>query len=106
VAVLIGPMTGSAGEYTAMSFKGRSNTRFFGSPSAGYVTANHAAPLSDGAVIVMTGAWGIDRTGKKYLDRIEPDEDTGPGSAAIDAAVKWLSAQPCPKSPDGAATLH
>jgi carboxyl-terminal processing protease len=95
VAVLLGPVTASAGEYTAMSFKGRANTRFFGTPTAGYVTANQPMPLSDGAVIIMTGARGIDRTGKKYVDVVEPDEITGAGGPALDAAVKWLSAQRC-----------
>jgi peptidase S41-like protein len=95
VAVLIGPHTASAGEFTAMSFEGRPNTRFFGSPSAGFVTANSPVPLSDGAVLVMTNSWGLDRTGKKYVDRIEPDEETGVGGA-LDSAVKWLSSQPCP----------
>lgn len=96
VAVLIGPQTGSSGEFTAMSFRGRANTRFFGAPTAGYVTGNDLVPLPDGAVIVMTGTYGRDRTGKKYVDRIEPDENTGPGGAALDAAVKWLSTRPCP----------
>jgi C-terminal processing protease CtpA/Prc len=95
LAVLIGPMTMSAGEFTAMSFEGRANTRFFGSPTGGFVTANHLVPLSDGAEIVMTVAWGMDRTGKKYVDRIVPDEETGDGPSAESAAVKWLSAQPC-----------
>jgi C-terminal processing protease CtpA/Prc len=96
VAVLIGPSTASAGEFTAMSFEGRPTTRFFGAPSAGYVTANEPMPLSDGAVIVMTGGWGIDRRGKMYTDAMQPDENTGAGAAAMDAAVRWLSAQPCP----------
>jgi hypothetical protein len=95
VAVLIGPSTTSAGEYTAMSFKGRANTRFFGAPSGGYITANQPMPLSDGAVIIMTGAWGSDRTGKKYVDRMEPDEFTGAGGPALDAALDWLSRQRC-----------
>lgn len=98
VAVLIGPMTTSSGEYTAMSFEGRANTRFFGSRTGGFVTANHLVPLSDGASIVMTVAWGMDRTGKKYVDRIVPDEETGAGPSAENAAVKWLSAQPCHSS--------
>ena len=98
VAVLIGPSTVSAGEYTAMSFKGRSNTRFFGAPTGGFITANHPVPLSDGAVIVMTGAWGIDRTGRKYVDAMQPDEATGDGGPTMDAAVAWLSHQRC-KSP-------
>lgn len=95
VGVLIGPHTASAGEFTAMSFEGRAKTRFFGSPSAGFVTANTPIQLSDGAVLVMTGAWGLDRTGKKYVDRIDPDEDTGPGDEALRAAVIWLSHQSC-----------
>ncbi|NUQ17830.1 MAG: hypothetical protein HOP95_05150, partial [Sphingomonas sp.] len=104
VAVLIGPHTGSSGEFTAMSFEGRANTRFFGSPSAGYVTGNVPITLSDGALILMTGSWALDRTGKKYLDRIEPDEKIGllgelTGNGTVYSAVKWLSAQPCPKSP-------
>jgi hypothetical protein len=98
VAVLIGPPTASAGEFTAMSFKGRPNTRFFGEPTAGYVTANQPIPLPDGAVIIMTVGWGIDRAGRKYTDWIEPDEITGAGGQAMDAAVKWLSTQPCRRS--------
>jgi C-terminal processing protease CtpA/Prc len=97
VAVLLGPQTASSGEFTAMSFEGRAHTRFFGAPTAGYVTANSPVPLSDGAVIVMTDSWGHDRVGKKYVDRIEPDVNTGSGGAALDAAVNWLSAQPCPR---------
>jgi carboxyl-terminal processing protease len=95
VAVLIGRDTGSAGEFTAMSFEGRANTRFFGSPTAGFVTANTPIQLSDGAVLVMTVAWGLDRTGRRYVDRIEPDEATGSGDAALCAAVTWLSHQSC-----------
>jgi C-terminal processing protease CtpA/Prc len=95
VAVLIGSHTGSAGEFTAMSFEGRPNTRFFGASTAGFVTANTPIMLSDGAILLMTGAWGLDRTGKKYLDRIEPDEDTGSGNAALAAAANWLVHQAC-----------
>jgi carboxyl-terminal processing protease len=103
VAVLIGRQTGSSGEFTAMSFEGRANTRFFGAPTAGYVTGNVPITLSDGALILMTGSWGLDRTGKKYLDRIEPDEIIGMideliGKGVVDSAVKWLSAQPCPQA--------
>ena len=95
VALLIGPSTASAGEFTAMSFKGRANTGFFGAQSAGYVTANQPMPLSDGAVIIMTSGWGIDRMGTKYVDALQPDETTDAGGPALDAAVKWLAAQPC-----------
>jgi carboxyl-terminal processing protease len=96
VAVLIGAQTSSAGEFTAMSFEGRPNTRFFGAPSGGYITANLPMPLPDGAVVAMSIGWGEDRSGKKYVGRIEPDEVTGEGGAAMDAALKWLAARPCP----------
>ena len=95
IAVVLGPRTGSSGEFTAMSFKGRANTRFFGAPTAGYVTANDPMELSDGAMITMTDGWGIDRTGKKYLDVVEPDEPTAYGGPTMDAATEWLLRQPC-----------
>ena len=98
VAVLIGPSTASAGEFTAMSFKGRPVTSFFGAPSAGWITANIPVRLSDGAVILMTSGWGVDRTGKKYVDSIVPDQAAGPDQAGIAAAAGWLLRQPCPKT--------
>jgi C-terminal processing protease CtpA/Prc len=95
VAVLLGQRTASSGEFTAMSFKGRANTRFFGSPTAGYVTGNDPVKLSDGAMILMTDGWGIDRTGRKYVDVVLPDEDTGYGGPTLDAATDWLMRQGC-----------
>jgi C-terminal processing protease CtpA/Prc len=95
IAVILGRSTASAGEFTAMSFEGRPDTRFFGAPTAGYVTANQPITLSDGAVIVMTSGWGLDRRGKKYVDSIQPDVNTGSGAAALNAAVTWLSNEHC-----------
>jgi hypothetical protein len=100
VAVLIGPRTASSGEFTAMSFKGRANTRFFGMASAGYVTSNDPFKLSDGATIIMTDSWGSDRTGKRYTDAIVPDETMGYGGPTIDAAKAWLRRQPCLSRPN------
>ena len=95
VAVILGSSTASAGEFTAMSFKGRPSTRFFGAPTAGYVTANQPIFLADGAVIAMTSGWGIDRTGKKYVDPIQPDVPTAAGAETLTAALKWLSKERC-----------
>ena len=78
-----------------MSFEGRPRTRFFGAPTAGYVTANAPVFLSDGAVIAMTGGWGLDRTGKKYVESIKPDVPTAAGAETLSAAVKWLSKERC-----------
>ena len=96
VAVLIGPRTLSSGEFTAMSFRGRPNTRFFGLASGGYVTSNDPFKLSDGATIIMTDSWGTDRTGKRYVEALQPDEITSFGGPTIEAAKGWLSRQPCP----------
>ncbi len=95
VAVIIGHSTASAGEFTAMSFEGRPVTRFFGAPTAGYVTANQPITLSDGAVIAMTSGWGLDRRGKKYVDSIRPDVLAGEGAPAMNAAINWLANVRC-----------
>jgi len=35
----------------------------------------------------MTSGWGLDRTGKKYVDSIIPDQETGPDQAGTAAAI-------------------
>ena len=93
VAVLIGPQTASSGEATALSFKGRPNTQFFGQPTAGFTPANRTFKLSDGAVLVLIVSWMTDRNGEKYPN-VTPDE---PGSSPEDTqqkALDWLRAQP------------
>jgi C-terminal processing protease CtpA/Prc len=94
VAVLIGPNTASAGEATALSFRGRPNTRFFGKPSYGLTTGNAPFPLSDGAIIILASVVELDRTGKAYGGSITPDVDT---SDPERDATNWLLAQPACK---------
>ena len=95
VAVLIGRKTASSGEFTAMAFQGRTNTRFFGGDTAGYVSANELIDLKDGARIAMTSGWGTDRTGKAYTDKMAPDEATAEGGPTLDAALVWLKKRGC-----------
>ena len=94
VAVLIGRRTASSGEITAISFQGRTNTRFFGRPSAGLTTSNRLFTLNDGAIILLTTAVDLDRTGRKYGGSITPDVETPQPES--DAAA-WLLAQPACK---------
>jgi len=94
VAVLIGPQTASSGEATTISFRGRPNTRFFGKPSYGLTTGNEVFPLGDGALIVLTVAVELDRTGQEYGGKIVPDVDT---SNAETEAIEWLLAHPACK---------
>ena len=95
VAVLIGPKTASSGEFTAMAFRGRAQTRFFGAPTAGYVSANELIGLKDGAQIAMTSGWGTDRNGTAYTDRMVPDQATVEGLPTMDAALAWLKKRGC-----------
>lgn len=96
VAVLTGPGTGSAGEAVAIAFIGRPETRSFGARTYGVPTGNAAHRLSDGAVVLLTGAAEADRTGRIHAGPIEPDEavDTRKeGDPSLAAATGWLGRQ-------------
>jgi hypothetical protein len=97
VAVLTGPKTASSGEAVAIAFRGRPNTRAFGLPTAGLSTANRTFSLPDGSMILLTTAVDADRTGRKYGDKVDPDERIEADASApsesdstVAAAVKWL----------------
>jgi carboxyl-terminal processing protease len=99
VAVLVDGRTGSSGEATAIAFRGRPNTRFFGTHTEGASTANETFKLSDGAEMWLTIGVDADRTGKQYVDGFDPDE-TIRGSEQIlpddqdpvlRNALRWLS---------------
>ncbi len=97
VAVLIGPYTASSGEVTAISFKGRNNTRFFGEKTAGYTTANQSFHVCDLDVFMATGA-EADRNNVVYYDLVLPDQEIIAGDnfenlnqdTKIISALKWL----------------
>lgn len=95
VAVLIDGGTVSSGEFTAIGLKGVPHTRFFGQPTAGYVTTNAGEALPDGAMLIISRGYSTDRTGREYRDRVEPDVLTQSGQPSIDAASAWLKEQPC-----------
>jgi len=98
VAVLIDRRTGSSGEAIAIAFRGRPQTRFFGEHTEGVSTANHVIKLSDGAEIWLTIGVDADRTGKPYLDGLDPDEAVPSGDPnlsddqdrVVQAALRWL----------------
>jgi C-terminal processing protease CtpA/Prc len=98
VAVLTGPNTASSGEAVTIAFRGRQNTRSFGLPTNGLSTANGTFPLPDGAMILLTTAIEVDRTGRRYGDKIDPDErqeSAGKDNdAAMSAATEWLKKTP------------
>ena len=90
VAVLIGGETGSAGEDTALRFIGRPLTRTFGSPTAGYTSANEKVALADGYALVIPSGYMHDRHGNLAKDRLVPDEET---DDPVGAAKRWLASQ-------------
>jgi hypothetical protein len=98
VAILISRATASAGEGIAIAFRGRPNTRFFGQPTGGFTTANSVYEMSDGARLVLTEAYYVDRTGQIYSDKILPDETTYAGSLTDDVK-NWLLSQPACDNP-------
>jgi carboxyl-terminal processing protease len=99
VAVLIDRGAGSAGEALAIAFRGRPRTRFFGQHTEGASTANEVFVLSDGAAMWLTIGVNADRTGKQYMNGLNPDEEVK-GVAQIvppdqdpvvQRAADWLS---------------
>jgi C-terminal processing protease CtpA/Prc len=102
VAVLFDAGTGSSGEVLALAFRGRPNSRSFGEPTAGFATANRGARLPDGANMVVTTGYQVDRRGVAAGERIRPDEVVAgppPGwpfatDAAAASAAAWLVARP------------
>lgn len=95
IAVLIGPSTGSSGEATTLSFVGKKNVKTFGQPSAGYTSANQSFRLSDGRNLLLASSYEMDRTGKEYREKIQPDVSVPPSEstendADVAEAVKWI----------------
>lgn len=95
IAVLIGPYTASSGEATAISFIGKTNVKTFGTPSAGLTSANDGFKLSDGKMLLLASSYEMDRTGKNYTGKIEPDEFVEPSKNSeadnqIQAASQWI----------------
>ncbi len=93
IAVLIGPRTSSSGEMTAITFIGQKNTKLFGEPSGGYITANQMFKLSDGSNLLLATSYVADRNKKRYLERIYPDvvaKAEANKDVALQAAQGWL----------------
>ncbi len=101
VAVLIGPGTGSSGEFLAISFKKRKRTIFIGSTTAGYITVTRGFKINDAVSMLLSVGYGKDREGQIYDQAIEPDiyiktpdsfNDIKHDRKVI-AAAKWIGSQ-------------
>ena len=102
VAVIIGPVTGSAGECLAAGFIGRDKTILIGETTAGFTTANNGYLLAgeDYGMVLAVG-YLRDRKGNIYMENVKPDIYVTGGDdffkrdqdKKIQEAVKWLNKQ-------------
>jgi hypothetical protein len=98
VAILIGPATGSSGEFLAMAFKERENTIFIGAETAGYITSTRGFVINDAVTLLLSTGYGRDRTGKVYDKALSPDIRMNEPDSFNDikndkkvlAGVKWI----------------
>lgn len=99
IAVLIDSETASSGEATAIAFRGKPQTRFFGEHTMGASTNNTNFLLTDGANMILTVGVLVDRDGDEYEEGLPPDVTTTSPTEIVlpemDETVKtaeqWLS---------------
>jgi len=98
VAVLIDRGTASSGEATAIAFRGRPLTRFFGEHTYRASTTIEEHMLVDGAIVGIAAGVDADRSGEQYADGVEPDEkvqsakkaETDADDPVLAAALSWI----------------
>lgn len=93
VAVLTDGWVASSGEAVAVAFRGRADTRSFGTPTCGLSTGNATYFLSDTTRLVITASTMADRTRRAYGDVIVPDELVTNPDDAVSRAIAWLTFQ-------------
>ena len=88
VAILTDSFTASSGEATLICFRGLDYVRVFGSPTAGYASANQPFPLPGGDHLVLTTGCDVARTGEVFCDDpIDPDVVT---DTPLEYALAWI----------------
>jgi carboxyl-terminal processing protease len=90
VAVLINGSVGSSGEACVIAFKGRPNTKFFGTSTYGVSTSNQLYKLLDDASLYLTTATMADRNKKLYGKKVDPDLLIKTAELTNMEAIKWL----------------
>lgn len=95
VAILTGDLTASAAEAVVVAFHGQAQTARFGAPTAGLTTGNERFWLEDGAKLIVTTSYYVDREGTMFNGPIAPDVpvDAWKTPAAQEAASAWLRTQ-------------
>lgn len=93
VSLVTSGVTRSAAELVLAAFDGQADTVRVGQPTAGMTTSNQVFPLQDGAEIVLTTAWFMNRNGEKLDGPMMPGISVPRGDgtqAAKLAAQDWV----------------
>ncbi|WBL27355.1 S41 family peptidase [Zunongwangia sp. HGR-M22] len=98
IAVLLGPITASSGEMTAIALKGKENVKFFGEKTAGYVTANSQINIEGELYYQLSSGFCLDRNKNEYRNCVAPDVEIIGGDAfnqlgkdqKVIKAIEWL----------------
>jgi hypothetical protein len=90
VAVLTDGAVASSGEAVAIAFRGRPDTRAFGTSTCGFSTAVEQYPMSDGATLNLAISVMADRAKTKYGYAVAPDELVADPSQVLERAMAWL----------------
>ncbi len=93
VAVLTDIGVANSGEALAIAFRGRPNTRSFGTGTCGLSTAVAQVSLSRGGWLGVVTSVMADRTMKKYGGVVEPDELVTNPVDVVPRAIAWLRSQ-------------
>ena len=92
VAVLSDRGNASAGEATLIAFKGRADTRIFGTESCGLSTGVAGLSMSDGATLNLVRSVMADRTQTTYGGPVDADEIITDEQQLFARAIAWLHA--------------
>lgn len=90
VAVLTDNNVASSGEATAVAFRGRPNTRTFGTATCGLASGNSQFVLEDSAQLYVTTSRDADRTRQVYTGPLPPDETIADPDALLARAIAWI----------------
>ena len=94
VAVLTDGGVASSGEATVIAFRGRPDTRSFGTPTCGVSTSIENYAMSDGGFLNLTVSVMADRARTKYGYAIAPDELVTDPAQVVNRAIEWLQTAP------------
>jgi carboxyl-terminal processing protease len=90
VAVLTDVRVASSGEAMAIAFRGRPNTRSFGTATCGVSTGIVAGPVGNGYVLGLATVWMADRDSTVYGGQVPPDEELTDAAATLARAIEWI----------------